>query len=111
MSESAGPLWPEGSEQAEDTVDLAEFIVGLSDEFDTIAAERHRMGAEKYGPGKFLTVDTIEECLFEVVDLANYARYTFIKLRLLQESLRAMQAPEQTSTNFITSRDLTKPQE
>jgi len=46
--------------------------------------ERHEEGARKYGPGKFLTVDTFQEALEEIVDLANYARYTYIKVRMLQ---------------------------
>jgi len=72
----------------EEIVDLAEFIEKLSLEFDEMCSARHAMGAEKYGPGKFLMVDTIEEALQEVADLANYARYSYIRLRLLQESIR-----------------------
>jgi hypothetical protein len=45
------------------------------------------MGAEKYGPVKFLEVDSLEMAMEEVIDLGNYARYTFIKLYLLQKAL------------------------
>jgi hypothetical protein len=92
----------------EEQVDLAEFITELSVEFDVRAAERHEMGAKKYGPGKFLTVDTIEEALQEIIDLANYARYTFIKLRLLQESLAAHVPSEPVNTGFVTSATATR---
>lgn len=59
----------------------------LSDEFDRLCAERHEAGAEKYGPLKFAGADTLEEALQEVLDMANYVRYTYIKLRLLQMSV------------------------
>jgi hypothetical protein len=66
---------------------IAAELHGYSIEFDELCAARHQLGAEKYGPGKFLTVDTIEEALSEIADLANYARYTYIKLRMLQEAI------------------------
>jgi hypothetical protein len=59
----------------------------LSDEFDELCARRHDAGAEKYGPLKFAGVDTLEEALQEVLDMGNYIRYTYIKLRLLQLSI------------------------
>lgn len=62
-------------------------IQRFADEFTELCQERHRRGAEKYGPTKFLDVDTLEEAVFELADLANYARYTFIKVRALQEEL------------------------
>lgn len=65
-------------------IDLTELLQGLSEEFDSRCDQRHKMGAQKYGPGKFLEVDTFEEAMQEIIDLANYARYTYIRLRLLQ---------------------------
>jgi hypothetical protein len=32
-------------------------------------------------------VDTLEEAMQEIIDLSNYARYTYIKLRALQDRL------------------------
>jgi len=55
--------------------------------FENMVQDRHDMGAEKYGPVKFLELDSIQMALEEVADLANYARYTFIKLWLLQYQL------------------------
>jgi hypothetical protein len=66
---------------------LATQLVAYSHEFDNRTEERHQMGQEKYGPIQFTSVDTLEAAIQEVLDLANYARYTYIKLRLLQESL------------------------
>lgn len=68
---------------------LAEKVAGYSQEFDEVCQARHNMGEEKYGPGKFLNVDTMDEALQEVADLANYARYTYVKVRLLQDRIQA----------------------
>ena len=58
-----------------------------SNEFDAMAEARHRLGAEKYGPVRFTEVDSLQMALEEVADLANYARYTFVKIRMLQDGL------------------------
>lgn len=71
----------------------SEDLQAFSNEFDILTAKRHAMGEEKYGPGTFLGVDTMQEAMDEVADLANYARYTYIKLRVLQEKVKA-QEPE-----------------
>jgi hypothetical protein len=71
---------------------LPESIERFSNEFDAMCMERHEKGSEKYGPGKFLTVDTLEEALFELADLSNYARYTFVRVKLLQQKLTETQA-------------------
>jgi len=63
---------------------LAEIVEALSAEFDHRVIDRHRMGAEKYGPFSFFNKDMFEEACQEVLDLANYARYSYIKLRLTQ---------------------------
>jgi hypothetical protein len=91
---------------------FAATIVAISEQFDLDCSTRHEMGAKKYGAGKFLIVDTIQEALDEVVDLANYARYTYIKLALLQAAI-AQQVPEggPVSSGFLTSKDFTKPRE
>lgn len=92
--------------------ELVGVVEGLSHEFDELTAQRHKAGAIKYGPGKFLTVDTIQEACDEIADLANYARYTYIRLRLLQESIAAQvgsEADEDQRQGFISSTDFTKP--
>jgi hypothetical protein len=51
--------------------------------FFAMMQNRHDMGEQKYGPIKFMEVNTLEEAMEEVVDLANYAMYTFMKLYIL----------------------------
>jgi hypothetical protein len=74
--------------EPEDIPVAAELIQELSEEFDAMTLARHEMGAEKYGPVRFTEVDSIQMALEEIVDLSNYARYTYIKLRLLQIRLQ-----------------------
>jgi hypothetical protein len=70
-----------------DEVEFSQKLNLYSAEFDRQTLYRHEQGAEKYGPLKFLGVDTIQEAIEEVLDLSNYMRYTYVKLRLLQEAL------------------------
>jgi hypothetical protein len=97
-------------QDTEERKTMPDIIVELSLEFDEATMARHRMGAEKYGPGKFLTVDTLQEALDEVVDLANYARYTYIRLRLLQEAIM-LALPDGADTPadspFLKAKDVT----
>lgn len=66
---------------------LVDKINGYSEEFDRRCQERHEMGEKKYGPGTWLTIDNLEMAIEEVIDLANYVRFTYVKLRMLQENL------------------------
>lgn len=70
---------------------IADRIDELNKEFDNRTFERHQMGEEKYGAGTWLGVDTIESAMLEVLDLANYARYTYIKLGLLRDGIAGIQ--------------------
>lgn len=74
-----------------------EFIKAIQEgdtAFMQMVRERHEAGAEKYGDFGFVGVDTIEMALEEVADLANYARYTWVKLWLLRKELeQAATAP------------------
>jgi hypothetical protein len=70
-----------------DQARLQELAQEASDEFEELCRHRHELGEKKYGAGKFLTVDTLEEALFELSDLSNYAKYTFVRIRLLQAKL------------------------
>lgn len=53
--------------------------------------QRHLKGEQKYGSLTFLNNSTLEMAMEEVVDLANYARYTFIKLVILQYQIKQIQ--------------------
>lgn len=78
-------------------------VESLSNEFDAYCQKRHDFGEQKYGPVRFAEVDTLEMAIEEVIDLANYARYTFVKLRLVQEHLKASleEPPALGSSAFI----------
>jgi hypothetical protein len=72
-----------------ETVDPAELINELSVEFDVQTLERHQVGQEKYGAFSFLGKDMFQEAMNEILDMANYARYQYIKLRMLQMFIAA----------------------
>lgn len=74
-----------------DAKELEDRINQLSREYDDRCWAKHEAGEEKYGPGTWLTVDTIEHALDEIVDMGNYVRMSYIKLRLWQEGLAKMQ--------------------
>lgn len=76
------------SEQAEYNEEtLARLIQEGSAMFDASCQERHEAGAADYGTFGFLGNDTLRMAMEELVDLANYARYTFVKLWLLVNQL------------------------
>lgn len=87
-----------------ETVTMQELIEEFSIEFDVMCNDRHVMGAEKYGPVNFMTVDSLQMAIEEVADLANYARYTFIKLRLLQHYMTQQQQDVPKDNQFMTFR-------
>lgn len=62
----------------------------LSELFDQLSHIRHQGGQQEYGVTTFLYNDVIRMMCEELADTANYARYQFIKLMLLQENLTAM---------------------
>lgn len=71
--------------------ELNHLVNALSAEFDALCQERHNLGATKYGPFAFLGKDMMEEAMAEVLDLSNYARYCFIKLRMMQIQIQTHQ--------------------
>lgn len=89
---------------------LATLLNTLNEEFDTRSFERHAVvGKEEYGQFKFLEVDTLEMAIEEVLDLANYARYTYVKLRILQDFIahKAAEAEKDTTgASFIETRKM-----
>jgi len=92
-----------------DGENIAQTVFDLSSEFDVRCEERHALGQEKYGAGAFLMADTMEMALEEILDLANYARYTYIRVRLLQESIRAQVAANQQPSaqqGFISNKEV-----
>ena len=86
------------SDSEANSEEITKLINTFGSEFWELVQSRHELGEKKYGPGKFLLVDTMEEALFELADLANYACYTFVKIRLLQERIGREAMPEFTKT-------------
>lgn len=74
--------------------EISDAIERYNEEFDQKTYERHIQGEEKYGAGTWLTIDTLQHAMDEVLDLANYARFTYVKLRLLQDNLAKFQADQ-----------------
>lgn len=56
--------------------------------FFRMMQDRHLMGEDKYGPIKFMEVNTLEEAMEELADLGNYTLYTFMKLYVLNQQLQ-----------------------
>lgn len=81
---------------------MVQALAAASAEFDQVCAERWAKGAEEYGPFNFMEVNTLEMAMEEVVDLANYARMTYLKLYHLREFLaaKANAGPEFGPQNF-----------
>lgn len=86
-------LSPELPEELKERVSV-ELLQKLSNEFDERCQERHDMGEKKYGAGTWLGVDTLEMAIEEVIDLSNYVRFSYVRLRLLQEALGTSKATE-----------------
>lgn len=68
---------------------MLEEIQKHSEEFDILTQLRHDAGAEEYGPLAFLENNMFAFAYEEFADTANYVRFNFIKLRLVEEKLRA----------------------
>ena len=54
-------------------------------EFDLLTQARHDQGSEEYGELGFLDHDMYGMIYEELADAANYLRFQFIKLRILEE--------------------------
>lgn len=60
----------------------------FNQEFFDLCEVRHNEGAEEYGDLNFLTVNLPEFIYEEMADIANYSRFMYIRLRLLEEMAR-----------------------
>src|SRR5260370_482448 len=60
--------------------------------FDKACAEKYQVGKQNYGAFAFIENPTLQMAMDEIVDLANYARFTFIKLALLKHQIDKAQA-------------------
>ena len=87
--------------------DLQRLLEEADAEFVRVAAERMEKGESKYGPLKFLGVDTLDEALQELVDFSNYARMMYIKVKLIQWSIAAIAQdhPARDKEGFIPMKE------
>lgn len=82
------------SDEAQEAVkDFTQVTLEATGLFFGLMQSRHEMGEAKYGPIKFMDVNTLEEAMEEAVDLANYAMYTFMKLYILNQQLQKLLPP------------------
>ena len=77
--------------------------------FEQMCKERHEgKGRQKYGELTFLDMPTLQMAMEEVVDMANYARYTFIRLVLLQLAIdKYQQKAVMSRDGFYTMEQIT----
>lgn len=73
------------------TTEDLELIRQAEHDFERMCEDRHRAGQTKYGSFTFLEMPTIEMGLEELADMANYIRYTAIKLALLRKNIARLQ--------------------
>ena len=57
----------------------------LNNEFFDLCEVRHNEGAKEYGSLNFLNVNLPEFIYEEMADIANYTRFLYIRVRLLEE--------------------------
>jgi hypothetical protein len=67
--------------------DMAKLLQGASEDFDRLCQERHEQGQKEYGAFTFMGNDVIRMMAEELADTANYCRYQYMKLMILQEAL------------------------
>ena len=65
--------------------DRTQQLQEFSKEFDDLCQIRHDDGAKEYGPLNFLNVDLPSFIYEEMADIANYSRFLYIRMRLLEE--------------------------
>ena len=66
---------------------LPELTQRLSDEFDELCRKRHEQGQKEYGQFTYLEADLVSMIKEEVADAANYLRYLFIKIALMEAAI------------------------
>ena len=81
----------QGLPEPEITLEDAQVIAEAEALFDQMCLQRHEMGRSKYGNLTFLHMPTLEMALEELADLANYARYTFVKVALVRQQIKNLQ--------------------
>lgn len=88
--------------------EFQQLLVQADAEFVAKSSERMEAGAEKYGPLNFLTVDTLDEAMAEVLDLGNYARMTYLKLYVLRAQMQKLleKNPQVDQQGFVPMKEI-----
>lgn len=81
-------------------MDITELIKQASQDFDKLTQERHQVGQKEYGEFTFLGNDVIRMMQEELADTANYARYHFIKLAIIQGMMLADEESKEVAESF-----------
>ena len=76
-----------------------DYLQHLSEEFDALTQLRNEDGEKEYGHANFLKVPLIRYAAEELADMANYCRFMYIKLRLMEETLNASGADLSAGTS------------
>jgi hypothetical protein len=75
---------------------IAKLIPQASREFDALCVRVHESQDD---PEAWLSSDTITDVMKGLADLANTARYTFMRIRILQERLK-QDGPDVANEDF-----------
>ncbi len=68
--------------------EVLKMMEAFNSEFFDLCEVRHNTGADEYGAFNFLNVNLPEFIYEEIADIANYARFLYIRVRLLEETAR-----------------------
>jgi hypothetical protein len=87
--------------------DLQRLVEEANQHLDREMIRKEGVGAQRYGEMAFLGNPTLEMAMDEITDLINYARFTYVKLFIMNKMLRGMneQRPP-TREGFIATKDL-----
>ena len=96
MSQDSETGTEDGSAPEMSTADVLNMLAA---EFDQFCQERHNDGAKEYGPTRFASNNMFQMIAEEMADIANYCRYQYIKLRLMEGTFIS----DESRTDFTSS--------
>lgn len=87
--------------------EIRQLLAAADQAFLDASQQRLSKGEAQYGSTAFLSVDTIEEAMAEIVDLSNYARFTFIKLWILRQQIDKLvqRHPATDAKGFVSMKE------
>jgi len=86
---------------------IQQLLAAADQEFRDQCQARLEKGEVQYGSTAFLSVDTLDEAMAEVIDLCNYGRFTYIKLYMLRQALARITAkhPATDAQGFVSMKE------